>query len=171
MKKKGIKGDIAELGVYKGNFASVMNRAFPARTLYLFDTFEGFNSSEETADRKLRGLTYKRDFSDTSVEEVMKVMPNPGRCVIRKGFFPQTAEGLEDKQFCFVSIDTDLYDPVLAGLSFFYPRLSCGGFIFVHDYNNDFFPGAKLAVQEFCSNNAVSFVPLTDKYGTAVLAK
>ena len=171
IEKKNVPGDVAELGVYKGDFAAVMNMAFPTRTLYLFDTFEGFHSSDKEAERKLGSSGYGHDFSDTSVEEVMKRMPNAGRCVIRKGFFPQTTEGLEDKKFCFVSIDTDLYAPVAAGLSFFYPRLSSGGFIFVHDYNNDLFPGAKLAVQEFSSRNAVSFVPLTDQYGTAVISK
>ena len=171
IERKNVAGDIAELGVYKGDFAAVMNLAFPARTLYLFDTFEGFDSSDKEAERKLGSYGVGRDFSDTSVEEVMKRMPFAERCVTRKGFFPQTAEGLEDKKFCFVSIDTDLYAPVAAGLSFFYPRLSSGGYIFVHDYNNDLFPGAKLAVQEFSSRNTVSFVPLTDKYGTAVISK
>ena len=172
IEKRNAAGDIAEVGVYKGDFASIMNGAFPARTLYLFDTFEGFHSSDTMAEQKLGAKSaVQRDFSDTTVEEVMKRMPNPGRCVVRKGFFPQTAEGLEDKKFCFVSIDTDLYAPVLAGLQFFYPRLSSGGFMFVHDYNNDLFPGAKLAVQEFCASNAVPFVPLTDKYGTAVFSK
>ena len=71
----------------------------------------------------------------------------------------------------FVSIDTDLFAPVLAGLEFFYPRLSPGGFIFVHDYNNALFPGAKAAVQEFSARNGASFVPLTDIYGTAVFSK
>jgi O-methyltransferase len=171
IEKKNLAGDVAELGVYKGEFAAVMNRAFPARTLYLFDTFEGFDSSDKETERKLGSPGYGRDFSDTSVEEVMKRMPNAERCVLRKGYFPDTAEGLADKKFCFVSIDTDLYAPVAAGLSFFYPRLCAGGFIFVHDYNNDLFPGAKLAVQEFSAKNAVSFVPITDRYGTAIFSK
>jgi O-methyltransferase len=171
IEKRSVAGDAAELGVYKGEFAAVINMAFPTRTLYLFDTFEGFHSLDKEAERKLGSRGYGRDFSDTSVEDVMKRMPHAGHCVIRKGFFPQTAEGLENKTFCFVSIDTDLYAPVAAGLSFFYPRLSAGGFIFVHDYNNDLFPGAKLAVQEFSTKNAVSFVPLTDRYGTAVFLK
>jgi O-methyltransferase len=171
IEKRNVVGDVAELGVYKGDFAAVMNVAFPKRTLYLFDTFEGFHSSDKGAERKLGSYGVGRDFSDTSVEEVMKRMPNSERCVARKGFFPETAQGLENKKFCFVSIDTDLYAPVAAGLSFFHPRLSPGGFIFVHDYNNALFPGAKLAVQEFSSRNGVSYVPLTDQYGTAVIAK
>ncbi len=101
----------------------------------------------------------------------MARMPHAARCVVRKGLFPQTAQGLEDRKFCFVSIDTDLYAPVLAGLEFFHPRLSPGGFIFVHDYNNALFPGAKAAVREFSARTGAAFVPITDIYGTAVFSK
>jgi O-methyltransferase len=171
IEKNNVPGDVAEVGVYKGDFAVVMNGAFPGRKLYLFDTFEGFDASDKETERGLGSKGYGRDFSDTSVEEVLKLMPGPDRCIVRKGFFPQTAAGLEDTRFSFVSIDTDLYAPVLAGLEFFYPRLSPGGYIFVHDYNNDLFPGAKLAVREFCSKNTASFVPITDRYGTAVFSR
>ena len=38
------------------------------------------------------------------------------------------------EKFAFVSLDTDLYKPTLAGLEFFWPRMSKGGFIFIHDF-------------------------------------
>ena len=41
-----VEGDCAEVGVYKGDFASVINRYFPKRRLYLFDTFKGFDARE-----------------------------------------------------------------------------------------------------------------------------
>lgn len=126
--RKQVEGSVAELGVYKGHFARRLNQAFPGRTLYLFDTFTGFDVAEEQADRE-RGLVHKRDFSDTNEQDVLRRMVSPSQCVVRKGLFPATAEGLERERFCFVSIDTDLYDPILAGLQFFYDRLSPGGYI------------------------------------------
>ena len=42
-----VPGSIAEVGVYKGQFAKYMNEVFPEKTLYLFDTFEGFPSVHE----------------------------------------------------------------------------------------------------------------------------
>ena len=39
--RKNIGGNVAEAGVYQGEFASLMNKYFPDRKLYLFDTFEG----------------------------------------------------------------------------------------------------------------------------------
>jgi O-methyltransferase len=95
-------------------------------------------------------------------------MPHPDKCIIRKGLFPATAAGLEDCRFCFVSLDADLYEPILAGLEFFFNRMCRGGFIFVHDYNDDLYPGAKKAVLEFSERRGVPFIPVTDIYGTAI---
>lgn len=86
--RKGIPGSLAELGVYQGHFASNINALFPDRTLYLFDTFNGFNTGQLEADCEKCGLNYDRDFSDTSSAVVLSKMPWPGRCIIRKGLFP-----------------------------------------------------------------------------------
>lgn len=171
IKTQRIQGDLAEVGVYKGDFASVLNMALPERTLYLFDTFDGFSEQEELHDQQRHGLRYKRDFTDTSVEYVLSQLPRPDKCVIRKGIFPASAAGLEDCGFSFVSLDADLYEPIRAGLEFFYPRLGAGGFIFVHDYNNSAFPGAKRAVLDFSASTGAHFVPVTDVYGTAIFRR
>ena len=78
----------------------------------------------------------------------MGKLHNPERVVVHQGFFPATAEGVEDR-FAFVSLDVDLHDPTAAGLEFFFPRLSPGGFIFVHDYNNGRYNGVRQAVEDF----------------------
>lgn len=171
IKANSVPGDLAELGVYKGAFAKLLNATLPDRTLYLFDTFEGFDKKEEQIDSEVYGTTAQRDFTDTSVDFVLKQMPHPEKCVPRKGLFPATAAGLEDSRFCFVSLDADLYAPIMAGLDFFFDRLSPGGFIFVHDYNYAEFPGAKAAVTEFSKKRQVPFVPVTDVYGTAIIRK
>ena len=43
----------------------------------------------------------------------------------------------------------DLYRPTRDGLSFFYERLSNGGFIFMHEYNTPNHSGIRKAVAEF----------------------
>jgi O-methyltransferase len=168
LKSNNVLGDVAEVGVYRGTFASVLNQALPDRKLYLFDTFEGFSPEEEQFDRREFGMNAERDFTDTSADFVLKRMPHPDQCIVRKGLFPATAAGLEDCRFCFVSLDADLYEPILAGLEFFFDRLAPGGFIFVHDYNYAAFPGAKRAVLDFSKARGVPFVPVTDIYGTAI---
>ncbi len=167
---KKIPGAVAELGVYKGKFARYINQYFPNRELYLFDTFKGFDKADIKAELQHNFSTGQQDFSKTSVEEVLKQMPFPDKCVIKQGYFPGSAKGLEE-EFVFVSIDTDLYEPIYNGLNYFYPLLKKGGYIFVHDYNNDSYSGAKQAVEKFCIENGVNKIPLPDSCGTAVIGK
>lgn len=46
IEKKNLDGAVAELGVYRGDFAQYINFKFKDRKLYLFDTFQGFNENE-----------------------------------------------------------------------------------------------------------------------------
>ena len=170
IKSKNVKGNIAELGVYKGKFARYLNRYFPDRILYLFDTFEGFDNQDKKKEIENEFSTGDQDFSNTSVNEVLSRMKFQDKCVIKKGYFPDSAKGLND-EFAFVSIDTDLYDPIYNGLVFFYPRLVKGGYIFIHDYNNDGYKGAKQAVDLFCKQNNITLVPIPDAAGTAIITK
>ena len=167
---KGLEGAVAELGVYKGKFARYINQYFPNRKLFLFDTFEGFAESDIASEQQNTFSTGNQDFSKTSVAEVLARMPYPQQCVIKQGFFPKTAEGVNE-EFVFVSLDADLYEPIYSGLTFFYPKLVTGGCIFIHDYNNDHYKGAKEAVVKFCIENKRSVLPLPDSAGTAVLIK
>ena len=169
---KKIEGSVAELGVFQGDFAEKINFAFPDRTLYLFDTFEGFDKRDVVIENQKAYSSGDQDFSKTSVDRVLKMLPYPKNCLIRKGFFPESIQA-EDRQgtFAFVSIDTDLYQPIYEGLEFFYPRLSKGGYIFIHDYNNDLYKGAKKAVRDFCQSANIPYFPLTDGAGSAIIAK
>jgi len=170
LKYRQVAGQVAEVGVFKGEFAKLLNRLMPERTLYLFDTFEGFHPEDVSVEQNSNFSEGNQDFSNTSVDSVLAKMVKPENCVVKKGYFPQTAEGLEDR-FCFVSLDADLYKPIYDGLHYFYPRLEPGGYIFIHDYNNDAYKGAREALRQFCKEQQLSFVPIIDSGGTAILTK
>jgi O-methyltransferase len=170
IKKKKLEGNLAELGVYKGKFARYLNQYFPDRLLYLFDTFEGFDKRDISSEKQKNFSLGDQDFSDTSVEAVLNQMPFPAKCKPVKGFFPESAKDIED-QFVLVSLDTDLYDPIYNGLNFFYPRLVPGGYIFIHDFNNDAYKGTREAVEKFCREQHISFLPIPDLGGSVVIIK
>jgi O-methyltransferase len=170
IKQKQLKGEVAELGVYKGKFARYINNYFPDRKLYLFDTFEGFDERDVSVEKRQNFSSGAQNFSDTSVDSVLKQMPFPEKCIPIKGFFPQTAQEIRDL-FVFVSLDADLYEPIYAGLRFFYPKLQKGGYIFIHDFNNDAYKGARRAVEQFCSEENIGFVPIPDSGGSAIICK
>jgi O-methyltransferase len=170
--EREIPGAVAEIGVFRGEFARLINIAFPDRPLYLFDTFDGFPEADMKADIQRDYTKVDRQvFSDTSVQLVLSRMKFRDNCIVKRGVFPESAEACTEERFAFVSIDADLYNPIYEGLNFFYPRLSVGGYIFVHDYNNSQYRGAKQAVRKFCTERGISFFPLSDSSGSAVISK
>lgn len=171
IKKRKVPGALAELGVYQGEFAEEINRLLPDRALYLFDTFEGFDARDIQREGQVGSPAAKPgDFSDTSVEGVLARLPHPDKIVVRQGYFPETAAGLEDR-FALVSLDADLYQPMYEGLSYFFPRMNPGGYLILHDYNSSQFKGAGKAVQAYCEENGLYVFPLCDVHGTGVLVK
>ena len=166
---EGVPGDAAELGVYRGAFARCLNALLPERTLWLFDSFSGFAAEE--ARREAAGLVEAHRRTDA--ESVLALLPHAERAQIRKGFFPATAEGLEQLRFALVSLDADLEESTLEGLRWFWPRLSPGGALLLHDWGNPRLPGVAraLARYERESGDALPSVPLCDRCGTLVLTK
>lgn len=167
--QRGIEGSVCEVGVFRGEFAKLINRAFPDRRCYLFDTFSGFDSrdvSKETcfeySDARIGHLC------KTSVELVLSKMPFPDMCIVKKGFFPETFD-IPDEQFCFVNLDVDLYEPIAAGLNIFYPSMKQGGVILIHDYFSTKYKGVKAAVDEFCVVNNVVAMPIGDGISIAII--
>lgn len=165
-----ISGAVAELGVFRGDFAKLINRAFPDKKLYLFDSFEGFDIDDINIDEKIGNLREKDKFSDTSERVVLNKMKYPENCIIKKGFFPESYVGINEK-FAFVSIDFDLYKPVYDGIKLVWDNMEKGGVIMIHDYNNTNYPGVKKAVRQFREENKVPFVPLSDTCGSAIIVK
>ena len=174
LKKRNVKGAVAELGVYRGRFAQYISAAFPDRKFFLFDTFEGFD--EELAQEEVMcgnvTDTWVESFKNTSIPEVMKRLSNKKNVIVKKGIFPGTVGGVEKESFAFVSIDVDLERPICDGLCFFYPRLEKGGYIFIHDYNGPL-SGVERAVDRYEIENSILLckVPICDTEGTLVITK
>jgi len=170
IRERNIEGDCCELGVFRGEFAAEISRCLPERKLYLFDTFEGF--AKEDLDKETVKPGICPDFSDTSVETVLSVLPHPENAVIVKGRFPDSLENTElPEKLCFVSLDADLYEPTIQGLNIFWQRLSDGGMILINDCDSLQFPSVSRAVGEFCRDRGLYVIPLNDLHGSAILLK
>lgn len=163
-----VPGAAAELGVYRGGFARCLNALLPERTLYLFDTFEGFDPTEAAG----QGGGFVEAHRNTSVERVLGLLPHPEKAVVRQGLFPATAAGLEEERFALVSLDVDLEESTLAGLRWFLPRMSEGACLLLHDCNNPRLPGVKAALRRYEEERGIRLhkVPLCDVNGTLVIS-
>lgn len=169
-------GNVAECGVFRGDCAKFINYYFPDRKLYLCDTFEGFDNNDMQYEKANSKIFEKSCFSDraffveTGSDFVMGKMPYPQNVIIRKGYFPESMQNVEDK-FCFVNLDMDLYIPMLNGLRFFWDRMVSNGCILLHDYFSDVFKGVKQAVDTFERERGVWIVktPVGDGCSMALL--
>ena len=170
LEEDGVKeGAVAELGVYRGDFAKEINRVFFDRIFYLFDTFKGF-TAEDCGMEIEKGFTDRNRtgyFSNTTEQVVMDKMEYPTMCRICKGIFPDSASQIEEV-FCFANLDADLYAPTQAGLEFFYPRMVKGGIILVHDYFSKAFHGVRDAVKEYCDKYQIKYLPIGDTLSVAI---
>lgn len=163
LKESGIRGNVAECGVFRGEFAKYINKYFPDRILYLFDTFEGFHESdlqeEYIKNKQFKSSMFDSNeiFKNTSIDFVLKKMTYPDNVVIKKGCFPDSAQGIDDI-FCFVNLDMDLYLPILNGLRFFWDKMQPGGYILVHDYFRNDLSGVKKAIEDFENERGIVIV-------------
>jgi len=73
--------------------------------------------------------------------------------------------------FAIVHLDCDLYQPTADGLTYFYPRLSSGGLLILHDYSSGHWSGCARAIDAFLKDKPERPVLIPDKSGTAVLVK
>lgn len=172
LNERRVVGDLVELGVYRGLTAKLLHDYMPDRVLHLFDTFKGFDPTNIARERQETGLVLKPShFANTSVERVLNyIRPQNENIRVYPGFFPQTVPtAWVHNTFAFVHLDADLYEPILAGLKIFYPKVSSGGCIVVHDYNS--WPGARKAVDEFFADKPEVPIPMPDKSGSVLIVK
>lgn len=176
--ENAISGDLAEVGVFRGQFAKLIHMLMPQKEFYLFDTFAGFDENQlqqESQKYKFADDRRNRTYANTSIELVRKtIISDSGgeeRLHFVPGLFPDTADQYKDHSFCFVSLDVDLFQPTLDGLEFFYPRLASGGIIMVHDCTNVGYPGAGDGLKEFCKKHKIGYATLPDWNGSAVITK
>ena len=174
--ERGIQGATAECGVFRGHYAAYINKYFPDRKLYLFDTFgSGFDQRQIDREKHMNPESFAcRDLINWSVyadSEISKIRcPNQEQVIIKQGYVPESFRGLEDEVFSFVNLDMDLYEPQLAALRFFSPRMSKGGVILVHDYFDKVnFIGVKPAVEDFSMEYEITSVPIGDNSSIVVI--
>jgi len=164
---ENIQGALAEAGVFQGHASRFIHNLFPERRYYLFDTFDGFKREDLDPE-----ISEDKRFRNTSVEAVLNFIGDKRNLIVKKGRVPDTFVGLESECFSFVLLDMDLYKPTMSALDFFYPRLSLGGYLMVHDYHNEESNWAcRRAVDEFMYNKPERIIEIADIWGSIIFRK
>ena len=153
-----VMGEVWELGVYRGGTALVIRNELAAAattTLRLFDTFAGLPSTDPVRDVHVQG-----EFADTSLAEVQALVGTDAFIDWRPGLVPDTFDGLDSVTLRFVHVDLDLYAPIRATVEFVWARMAPGGIVLFDDYGFVSCPGARMAVDEFCTAQGLALIPL-----------
>jgi len=147
-----IKGEFAEVGVFKGFSAEIINKAKGNKKLFLFDTFEGLPKINKKIDRSFKEAMFKSNYN-----LVIKRFEKYNDVFIYKGNFPESAIEIQNFKFAFVHLDVDIYDSTKKCLEFFYPRLNRNGIIISHDYHTK---GVKKAFNEYFIDKEENIIEL-----------
>ncbi len=155
-----LEGDFAEVGVYQGATARLICEAKGAKTLHLFDTFEGLPGAEAI------DVAFSQRMFAASEEGVRARLAGFDGVHIHKGLFPDTAGPIRDLSFAFVNLDVDIYQSTRDALEFFYPRLVPGGVLISHDHPTA--PGVVRAFVEVLSDKPEAVIQLPLSQGMIV---
>ena len=157
---RDVAGDIADCGVYRAastvSMGLYLRQKGIAKTIYGFDSFEGFDEAGFAADLPLAGVEnedrHQHGFSGTSLALVTHKVERfhlhnirfvPGYFHVSFPRFDPTA------RFCFVHLDVNLYESYKLCMEFFYTKMAAGGIILFDEYNDPPWPGCNRAVDEF----------------------
>ena len=141
------KGNILEIGSYKGGGALHLSNACPDRKIIACDSFGGFETLRPDLDRKFD----EHMFKDANRQEVERLFKSRGRAhEVIAGFFPASCAGRQIAPVSFVHLDVDVYKATIESLSFLAEKriLTPGALIVLDDYERGT-EGVKKAVSEF----------------------
>ena len=147
-----LDGDVVELGCYKGDtsllLAEVINGT--EKKLWIYDSFEGL-PEKSTLDASEIGKSFQKGELSVTKREVKARFLRAGLRVpvIKKAWFRDLgAEDLPEK-IALAFLDGDFYESIRDSLRLVDTRMTKGGVIVVHDYNNLALPGVNRAVNEW----------------------
>ncbi len=155
-----IKGDYAEVGVYKGGSAKVIAQINGNKKLHLFDTFVGLPSIS-SQDKYFGKGEYM-----APLDYAQRLLSGYSKIYFYPGLFPKTTTGLKELKFAFVHLDVDLYESTKYALEYFYPRMSVRGMILSHDYPSSV--GVRKAFDEFFKDKLETVLKLSGNQGLVV---
>jgi hypothetical protein len=169
----GVSGARCECGVFRGfsalllaRIAESLGNPHPA-PFHLVDSFEGLSTpaaedalAEETAAEIGQRFGGEAGLFATPMEEIARLFKPADDVHLHKGWLPGALDQLPETKWAFVHVDVDLYEPTLACLEYFMPRLAPGAVLINDDYASPLFPGGGKAWDEYFLKRDLPFITL-----------
>jgi len=156
-----LSGDTAACGVFKGQGSWLITQAGGRndRQHHIFDSFEGVSEPlvlDNHPDAGKHG--WKKHDMSVPYDIVQAKFNNHPQVKLYKGWIPERFSEVADRQFSFVHIDVDLYEPTRDSVAFFYDKMQVGGIILCDDDACPGTPGAMKGMDEFFADKRENVV-------------
>jgi O-methyltransferase len=174
IKANQIPGDIVECGCFLGGasiFMSLLARhlGMTEKTIWLFDTFEGFPVGEEdrlvTTGQVMHSIQLE-NFQEAVRQNFVEAGSTCDNVNFVPGFVEETLPRTDVGAICLLRLDTDFFASTMAEFEGLYHRLVRGGVLIVDDYG--MFEGSRRATDEFLSR--LQMPPLLNRIDDGVWA-
>ena len=170
-----VPGQRAECGAYRGATALLLchawrsrDAAFDGSGFHLIDSFSGTSPStaHDLIPVRENGATRMTEFfppgkTDVTADAVRGFFRDFPAARVHEGWIPGVFDRLPEGAWAYVHLDLTLYEPTLAALRYFHPRLARGGVIACD--GSVFCPGVQKALDEFCAESGASYVLLAHR--------
>ena len=173
--KNNVPGDVVEFGCYKADTSVLYQKLLESmghggviqsenhapsssqKTLWLYDSFEGL-PAKTREDNSAAGDAFQAGELLVTKREVIEKFKKMGLRLpkIKKAFFDDL-DIIYDipEKISYAFLDGDLYQSIKTSLRLVTDKMSQGGVIIVHDYNNPELPGSARAVDEWLKSHQV----------------
>lgn len=171
-----LDGEIVECGVLRGFSALMQGKIaaaklpdFTGHGIHLVDSFDGLSAPTEPdalgyrpGENNTPEFVYASEKGDMygPIDHVRQVLTDYPDMAFHQGWIPEVLTSLPETNWKFVHIDVDLYEPTMACLNYFMPRLISGGCIVNDDFSSPLFPGGGAAWQDYFEANKAPYVVL-----------
>ena len=167
--KNNVPGDVVEFGCYKADTSVLYQKLLESmghggviqsenhapsssqKTLWLYDSFKGL-PAKTREDNSAAGDAFQAGELLVTKREVIEKFKKMGLKLpkIKKAFFDDL-DIIYDipEKISYAFLDGDLYQSIKTSLHLVADKMSQGGVIIVHDYNNPELPGSSRAVDEW----------------------
>jgi len=168
-----VPGDVVEFGCYKADTSVLYQKLLESmghggafqpenqapstsqKTLWLYDSFEGL-PAKTREDNSAAGDAFQAGELLVTKREVIEKFKKMGLKLpkIKKAFF-DNLDIIYDipEKISYAFLDGDLYQSIKTSLRLVTDKMSQGGVIIVHDYNNPELPGSARAVDEWLKDH------------------
>jgi len=170
-----VSGDVVEFGCYKADTSVLYQKLLESmghggalqsenhtpstdqKILWLYDSFEGL-PAKTREDNSAAGDAFQAGELLVTKREVIEKFKKMGLKLpkIKKAFFDDL-DIIYDipEKISYAFLDGDLYQSIKTSLRLVTDKMSQGGVIIVHDYNNPELPGSARAVDEWLKSHQV----------------